>query len=463
MKRFSKIFAVIFSLMMLFSMVAFPANAKIADSYINFSIRLEKVTTRGEISCADSGEDAVDLGNIYKVVVSLDSNVPVNLGQVGVVYDADLFDVCYGDDTGNYITYACDPNETGLTAAKILLGTLADADAYDANGVGGQTSGVKIKAYGPSHASAGTTFVYEKIDSSDERYTNAVKWAYTDLGATAPSNPGVFVTQYWLSNNNAKGIVEPEGQQDLAAVYLMLKNGKTDADVANTVMRMSLVNYCADATPTTYGSLHIWFGKSAASTADTVEYITPNGTEYVYTVSAKAPTVETSKKQVKFAWNEDGSAVQDAFTFRLISQINANDYADLFNLQADSATKAANIQKVGFVAGSTTQTNLADVKAAIENGAAINKDTGAIDGITGWQGATTDYVSLVNGVATFGCSLNFSAKPASDIQCCAFMQYLDADGNSQYVWCTDVATAKVNSSYDNYVSGWKTANPFAAA
>lgn len=452
MKRFSKIFAVVLSVVLVFSIFCLPASAKIAGGYINFSIKLEKVTTTGIVD-ADSGADATELGNIYRVVVSLDSNVPVNRAQVGVAYDADLFDVCYGDDTGNYLTYAC-ADDLGYTAAYTLLGTLADSDAYNASGVGGQTSGVKIKAYGPSHSSAGTTFVMEQVPSSDERYTNGVKWAYTDLGATAPTNTGIFVTKYVLSNSLAKGVVLPHGTEDLVEVYLMLKEGKTDADVNNTEMRMTLIDYSADATPTMYGDLYCWFGKSAASTADTVESCTTNGTTYTYVAPvATGPAVAKSKAQVKMTPNS-ATTVEDAFSFRVTSVITDADWDTYFANSADASATTNAIKSVGFVAyKGTTGFNL-DTAKAVAQGTPT----------AGYDVATTDYIQKVDDAsdAYFGCRLNItSAATRSDVTYVAFVQYVDGTGAPAYAFYEAEQTALLNTNYDTIVSNYLAAYPFA--
>lgn len=447
MKRFSKIFAVVLSVVLVFSIFCLPASAKIAGGYINFGIKLEKVTTTGIVD-SDSGTDATELGNIYKVVVSLDSNVPVNRAQVGVAYDADLFDVCYGDDTGNYLTYPCG-DDTGYTAAYARLGTLNDADAYDANGAGGQTSGIKIKAYGPSHASAGTTFVMEQVPSTDERYTNGVKWAYTDLGATAPTNTGIFVTKYVLSNNLAKGVVLPQGKEDLVEVYLMLKDGKTDADVANTEMRMTLIDYSADATPTKYGDLYCWFGKSAASTADTVESCTTNGTSYIYSGAvAAAPALTAAGRQVKMDV-ADGAVVEHTEQLRVVSSISNDDWNNYFANTTDEAATTNKLVEVGIVA-TQGAFDMEAAKTAAQQGKGVHGD---------YTVATTTYIQNTGSDYRFGARIEYQTN-VFDTTYVAFAKYLNAEGAEAYVFydasyalafATDYST--ITASYIAFLNG----------
>lgn len=449
MKRFSKIFAVVLSVVLVFSIFCLPASAKIAGGYINFGIKLEKVTTTGIVD-SDSGADATELGNIYKVVVSLDSNVPVNRAQVGVAYDADLFDVCYGDDTGNYLTYPCG-DDTGYTAAYARLGTLNDADAYDANGAGGQTSGIKIKAYGPSHASAGTTFVMEQVPSTDERYTNGVKWAYTDLGAAAPTNTGIFVTKYVLSNNLAKGVVLPQGKEDLVEVYLMLKDGKTDADVANTEMRMTLIDYSADATPTKYGDLYCWFGKSAASTADTVESCTTNGTSYIYSgAAAAAPVLTAAGRQIKMTLNEAGTdAVAGTEQLRVVSSFSAQDWNDYFvntgKKDADGQPiKAKALKEVGIVA-SKGAFDLETAKGYAMQGKGEYGD---------YKVATTDYIQQTKeGLYRFGARIEYQTG-VYDTTYIAFATYWDENSVEHTIFYGAQADIAYNTNHSGIVNAY---------
>lgn len=441
MKKFSKIFSVLLSVVLVLSIFCFPANAKIAGASLEWSIKLEKVTTAGEVVDAE-GNDAATLGNIYKVVVSQNSTAPINAMQVGVAYDADLFDVCYGDDTGNYLTYPCG-EENGYSTAHKMLGTLADAEAYSSTGVPGQTSGPKIKAYGPSNASANTTFVNEALANTDERHTNGIKWAYTDLGDAAPANPGIFIVKYALSNANAKGIILPNGQEDLAEVYLMLKEGKTDADVNGTEMRMTLTTYSACSNPTMFGELPGWM---KTSVPDTIENeLTHNGAKYVYESAPvpAGPAVAKSAGQIKMTATS-ATEVDPAFQLRLISKITAADWdANFANTAVDGAT-ANYITKVGMVAytGAAGDYNLDDAKAAIAAGASNGNY---------YYGETNYIKHAEGGDATFGTILKCthgSDKLQNDPICLGFVTYVDAAGQTQTIYYAETYTAPIVSNYD---------------
>lgn len=409
MKTWQKCLAIVMTVAMLFSMFAMTSFA--AQLPATLDIEAEQTNSSPDV---------------YKITVSLTTPNPVCTIDLRLYYPKDVFKLI--GKTGT-------PDSNGSNTAYNKLGQFLDTNEYEC-----------------------------EIDESMGINDTIIYGAGT---GSFQFNRAPNTNQYGTLDTNAYGCILFNWTANLDALsYLYVAPEKT----AMFTFYMQVLDTAAD------GQYEI--GQFDGGKAWTIDYAVDGETGSMFTGEqskaaltinnavitvggANGPTVETTRKQVKFAWNADGSAVQDAFTFRLISQINANDYTDLFNLQADSATKAANIQKVGFVAANAG-TDATEVKAAIENGAAIDKATGAIDGITGWQGATTDYVSLVNGVATFGCCLAFESKPSSDIDCYAFMVYTDADGATQYVWCDAKATAKVNSSYDTYLGGWKTANPFSA-
>lgn len=367
MKRFSKIFAVVMALAMLTSVFCFPSSAMIADSSLDVSVDLEKVTTPGEVVCADTGSDATELGNIYKVTLSFKTvNAGLSRFQASVVYDDTLFDVCYGDGTDNFIAYTVgDGSEFGWTAACTWLGAAADADAYASDGTGGQTSSLKIKAYGLKHASAGTTYVAEKIDYSTEQYTNVVNWAYP--GEEVPANRGAIIASYTCSMTCAKALVLPMGEQEVVSIYLMLKDGKTDADVEGTELRVSNIDYSGVAVSnmTAYGSL---YGMAKTATQDTVASETPDGLVYTYT--APSPVYnKTSQIRYTGAVVDDGDdATTDyaPFDIRSRAALSAEDFATICG--DDTAAESA-ITAVGFVfADATAGTfDMAAAKAVVES------------------------------------------------------------------------------------------------
>lgn len=364
MKRFSKIFAIALVITMLTSVFCFPSSAVIADSSIAVKVKLDKVTTAGEIACDDTGLDATELDNIYKVTVGFTAtNAGLSRFQAAVIYDDALFDVCYGSGTGeeNYISYPVgDGSDFGLTAACKYLGTAGLKDAYAEDGTGGQTSSLKIKAYGLSHGSAGTTFVAEKLSYDAEAYSNAVAWAYP--GETAPANRGAFITSYTCSTSCAKALVLPTGEEEFVSVYLILKDGKTDADVDGTELRVSLIDYSGVALTnlTQYGSM---YGMAKTAQQDTVASCTANGLKYTYEAAAEPSPVYAKGSQIRFNSTEANGTGSASFDVRTRAAMTAEDFASICG--EDSVAKDA-ITDVGFVyADSSVGMDLATAASVI--------------------------------------------------------------------------------------------------
>lgn len=430
MKRFSKIFAVALVITMLASVFCFPSSAVIADSSIDVKVKLEKVTTPGEIACDDTGLDATELGNIYKVTVGFTAtNAGLSRFQAAVVYDDELFDVCYGSGTGaeNFISYPVgDGSDFGFTAACKYLGTAGLNDAYASDGTGGQTSSLKIKAYGLSHASAGTTFVAEKLDYNAEAYSNCVAWAYP--GETAPANRGAFITSYTCSTSCAKALILPTGEEEFVSIYLILKDGKTDADVNGTELRVSLIDYSGVALTnlTQYGSM---YGMAKTAQQDTVASCTANGLSYTYTLPSP---VYAKGSQIRFNGVEEGGNKAN-FDVRTRAALKAEDFAAICGSEdnAKALAEAGKLQ-VGFVYTAGTM-DVATAKAVATGTAA-----------DGYKNVPVTYIQSTGTEYVWTCLIK-NADYAGTAQALA---YIIVDGTAYYF--DAASTTTFSSLYDVY-------------
>ena len=433
MKRFSKIFAIALVVTMLTSVFCFPSSAVIAGSSVDVNVKLEKVTTPGEIACDDTGLDATELGNIDKVTVGFTAtNAGLSRFQAAVVYDDELFDVCFGSGTGaeNFISYPVgDGSDFGFTAAVKFLGTAAFADAYDSNGVGGQTSSLKIKAYGLTHASAGTTFVAEKLDYNAEAFSNAVAWAYP--GEAAPANRGAFITSYTCSTSCAKSLILPTGEEEFISVYLILKDGKTDADVDGTELRVSLIDYSGVALTnlTAYGSM---YGMAKTAQQDTVASCTANGLSYVYEAPKAPSPVYAKGSQIRFNGTEAGGAKAN-FDVRTRAALKAEDFVAICGSE-DNAKALADAGKlqVGFVYTAGTM-DVATAKAVATGTAA-----------SGYYNKTVSYIQSTGSEYVWTCLIT-NADYAGTAQALA---YIIVDGTAYYF--DAASTTTFSSLYDVY-------------
>lgn len=176
----------------------------------------------------------------------------------------------------------------------------------------------------------------------------------------------------------------------------------------------------------------------------------------VYTVSVAGgevagPVLTKASSQVKMTATSE-TTVADAFQFRVISKISSEDWNDYFaNTGKDGATENV-ITSVGFVAYKGTAFDLEAAKAVAQAG----KDSGD------YAYADTDYICHEDGgVATFGCRINYSAKPENDPTYIAFAKYKDASGADQIVFYAAAETSPLATNYTGIVAAYLAAFPFA--
>ena len=172
------------------------------------------------------------------------------------------------------------------------------------------------------------------------------------------------------------------------------------------------------------------------------------------TLGSAGPAVAKSKAEVKMTPNS-ATTVEDAFSFRVTSVITDADWDAYFANSADSTATKNAIKSVGFVAyKGTTGFNL-DTAKAVAQGTTL---------AAGYDVATTNYIQKVDdtSAAYFGCRLNItSAATRSDVTYVAFVQYLDATGNTAYAFYDAEQQALLATNYDTIVSSYLEAYHFA--
>lgn len=182
-------------------------------------------------------------------------------------------------------------------------------------------------------------------------------------------------------------------------------------------------------------------------------YIMDTIADLTVATPASGPAVAKSKAQVKMTPNS-ATTVEDAFSFRVTSVITDADWDAYFANSANPGATNNAIKRVGFVAyKGTTGFNLDTAKAVAQGNPAAGYDV-----------ATTDYIQKANDTsdAFFGCRLEItSAATRSDVTYVAFVQYLDATGNTAYAFYDAEQQALLNTNYNNIVSTYLIAHPFA--
>lgn len=191
--------------------------------------------------------------------------------------------------------------------------------------------------------------------------------------------------------------------------------------------------------------------KNVSPAVDTYDVSAAVASATVGEVAPAGPVLTKANSQVKMTATSE-TTVADAFQFRVISKISSEDWNDYFaNTGKDGATENV-ITSVGFVAYKGTAFDLEAAKAVAQAG----KDSGD------YAYADTDYICHEDGgVATFGCRINYSAKPENDPTYIAFAKYKDASGADQIVFYAAAETSPLATNYTGIVAAYLAAFPFA--
>ncbi len=174
------------------------------------------------------------------------------------------------------------------------------------------------------------------------------------------------------------------------------------------------------------------------------------------TLAAAGPAVTKAKSQVKMT-PVSATAVADEFSFRVISTITDADWDAYFANTGVADATTSYITAVGMVAfrGAAADFN-ADTAKAVVAGTATDDSYGA---------ATTDYICKAgdDADATFGAVVLLDHSTfTTDLTYMGFVQYVDANGAAQTIFYETAGTAALSSNYDNIVSAYLAAYPYAA-
>lgn len=189
-----------------------------------------------------------------------------------------------------------------------------------------------------------------------------------------------------------------------------------------------------------YGAAY--YDSSAASVTFTVGTPAPAG-----------PVVAKAKSQVKMTATS-ATTVADEFSFRVISKISDSDWDTYFKNTGVADATTDYITAVGMVA----------YKGAAAFDAETAKKVVAGTPVTDYSAAKTDYISKVSDTADAEFGAIIKAKHSTltnDVTYMGFVQYVDASGNAQTIFYETAGTAALSTDYDNIVSKYLKAFPFA--
>ena len=165
------------------------------------------------------------------------------------------------------------------------------------------------------------------------------------------------------------------------------------------------------------------------------------------------PAVTKAKSQVKMTATS-ATKVADEFSFRVISKISDSDWDTYFKNTGVAGATTDYITAVGMVA----------YKGAAAFDAETAKKVVAGTPATDYSAAKTDYISKVSDTADAEFGAIIKAKHSTltnDVTYMGFVQYVDASGNAQTIFYETAGTAALSTDYDNIVSKYLKAFPFA--
>lgn len=176
-------------------------------------------------------------------------------------------------------------------------------------------------------------------------------------------------------------------------------------------------------------------------------------TATVGTPAPAGPAVTKAKSQVKMTATS-ATKVADEFSFRVISKISDSDWDTYFKNTGVAGATTDYITAVGMVA----------YKGAAAFDAETAKKVVAGTPATDYSAAKTDYISKVSDTADAEFGAIIKAKHSTltnDVTYMGFVQYVDASGNAQTIFYETAGTAALSTDYDNIVSKYLKAFPFA--
>lgn len=225
---------------------------------------------------------------------------------------------------------------------------------------------------------------------------------------------------------------------DGTPVRVAITSGTITSNPAQTAFKAFLDGATTNVSPATTA-----YDVSAAVATATVGTPAPAG-----------PAVSKAKSQVKMTATGK-TTVADEFSFRVISKISDSDWDTYFKNTGVEGAKTDYITAVGMVA----------YKGAAAFDAETAKKVVAGSDAEDYTAATTDYISKVSDTADaeFGAIIKANHSTlTNDVTYMGFVQYVDASGNAQTIFYETAGTAALSSNYDNIVSKYLAAYPFAA-
>lgn len=437
MRISKKILSVVLAVLMLVSIclvpsvAASPLDGNEDSAKINVKYEVEQINTAYDGLLVTEGKD------IYAVSIYAKAQYGINVVQVPLYYDADLFaPIMWADDAPvdngalGYDGWYADNGED-LIYDYSKGDAWSDTSWYRSNGNAASSTGnARFIGLGRSEAAV------IKLEAAYVESSNEAKYdAYT----TVPDDNFDGYMYFQFINKTSKtaycNAIENVVVNDyvrLATFYFMRQEGVSEEDCLGAQF-----GWCEGGN---------WLTQTDWDTSGKPSYFASTynqgvpGVQYVSNavVEAQATSiVNPMKGQIRFDKNADNTYA-GTFDIRAIAKITGEDFTKTFGSIANAE---ANITSVGFVFAQGTG-NYDDMKAVAQAGASGN----------GYTYAPVDFISTSfdPGNYTFSCIVDNVNDKNDSLVALAYIKYVDADGATQWAFYTDVQTVPFAGLYDTY-------------
>lgn len=440
MRVSKKILSIVLAMLMLASVCVVPSVAAPLDgAEDNTMVSVKYEVTQPE-SIWDGTLEAVD-GNLYAVTVYAKAKYGLNVLQVPLYFDADLFSpIMWQDD---------DPIANEAVGVEGWYENNGDATVYDfgegeawsddswyrTNGNAASSTGnARFIGLGNANVTKPIAYYANYIDSTKTD-------AYDAYNTVQDDNFDGYMFCFFLNNQSktaymngiANAIVND--YVEMMTIYFIRNEGVTAEECIGAEFGWSEGgDWLTQAVWDTSGSPSYFASTYVEETTD-VKYVS----NAVVEAAVEPSILNPLKNQIKFGVNEEGAS-DGTFDYRMLAVITGADFTATFT---DVATAKEDITEMGFVHAISDDGSVIDLATAkgVVNGTAAN----------GYTLTTVNYLSTSISSGNYVMSLFIDNIPAADkgntVSAIAYIKTADA-----IYFYPVVASAQFSGLYDTYYS-----------
>lgn len=390
MRISKKVLSVVLAVLMLASVCMVPSTAATA---LDGTEDASKINVKYEVTQPDSiwdgGLEAVD-GNIYAVTVSVKAAYGINVLQIPLYFDADLFaPIMWQDDDpwGNEAAGVDGWYDNNGEAVVYDFGegeAWSDTSWYRANGnTATSTGNARFIGLGNDNVTKPLFYKAEYIDS-----TNTDK--YDAYNTVEDDNFDGYMFCYFLNNQSKTAYMNGVANAvvtdyiSMMTIYFIRQEGVSAEDCVGAEFGWAEGGDWLTQTDWDTSGSPSYFASTYVQGVPGVQYVS----NAVVEAAAEPSPVYAKGSQIRFNGTEADGTGSANFDVRTRAAMTAEDFAALCTY--DATTKATNIEKVGFVYADSSVGLTLDNAAKVIGGTAVD---GYVDvPVEHIQKTTTEYV-----------------------------------------------------------------------